>query len=281
MEWFCYAKFPLDANLSDIDALLTQHNIPHRFTEEQGEQLLWITDPNTIPLINQILQGEVQAASSDIIGRSGQGASSNFFANFLTTLFHSPICILTVLLGWAGFIILNFVSSEWVAKHLLFVHSAEVTHFHHYWKLITPAFVHFSWMHVIFNTLWIWEFGSKIEAHIGKFKSLVLFLLIALTSNLIQYFSMKEPGYFGGLSGVVYGYMGFVWYMAKFHQVAFYRMIPQGIFMFMFVWLVLGFSGLIDLFIPGSVANWAHLGGLVGGVALAKIYSLIWPQRQV
>ena len=43
----------------------------------------------------------------------------------------------------------------------------------------------------------------------------------------------------------------------------------------MIIWMVLGFLGLLDLFGFGSVANFAHLGGLVSGIAFAIIYKFI------
>ena len=43
----------------------------------------------------------------------------------------------------------------------------------------------------------------------------------------------------------------------------------------MIIWLILGFIGLLDLFGFGTVANFAHLGGLVSGVMFAMIYKMI------
>ena len=39
----------------------------------------------------------------------------------------------------------------------------------------------------------------------------------------------------------------------------------------MIVWLILGFIGILDLFGFGSVANFAHLGGLISGIIFAMI----------
>jgi GlpG protein len=57
-----------------------------------------------------------------------------------------------------------------------------------WWRLITPTFLHFSLTHLIFNCLWIYILGSKIEVIDGKAVFLALFLISGLSSNLGQYF---------------------------------------------------------------------------------------------
>ena len=51
--------------------------------------------------------------------------------------------------------------------------------------------------------------------------------------------------------------------------------LPSGLYLFMIVWLILGFLGILELFGFGSVANFAHLGGLVSGILFAIIYKNI------
>ena len=48
--------------------------------------------------------------------------------------------------------------------------------------------------------------------------------------------------------------------------------LPPAIYLFMIIWLLLGFIGILDLFGFGSVANYAHLGGLMSGILFAMIY---------
>ena len=50
--------------------------------------------------------------------------------------------------------------------------------------------------------------------------------------------------------------------------------LPPAIYLFMIAWMVLGFMGVLDLFGFGSVANYAHLGGLISGIAFAMIAKL-------
>ena len=79
-----------------------------------------------------------------------------------------------------------------------------------WWRFVTPTLLHFSWMHVVFNCLWIWEFGRRIELSLGSLNLLGLYLTSAVFSNSLQYFA-SGPSIFGGMSGVVYAFMGFIW----------------------------------------------------------------------
>jgi len=90
--------------------------------------------------------------------------------------------------------------------------------------------------------------------------------LMAVASNLGQYL-WSGPSLFGGMSGVVYGLLGYVWIRHKVSprpQLA----IPPGLLGFMLFWLLLGMSGIIDLLMSGSIANAAHAVGLVTGMIL-------------
>ena len=77
-----------------------------------------------------------------------------------------------------------------------------------WWRLITPTFLHFSLTHLIFNCLWIYILGSKIEINDGRGIFLTLFFISGLSSNLGQYFITGDY-LFGGLSGAVYGLLGY------------------------------------------------------------------------
>ena len=48
-----------------------------------------------------------------------------------------------------------------------------------YWRLLTPAFLHFGWLHIVFNGLWLWELGHRVELLLGSRMLLALFLPMA------------------------------------------------------------------------------------------------------
>ena len=131
-------------------------------------------------------------------------------------------------------------------------------------RLLGPAFFHFSLLHVAFNTMWWWQLGGSIEKTLGKMTLINLFLVSAIVSNVGQ-FLVSGP-YFGGLSGVVYALVGFVWWMGWLAPEKGLSL-SKPIIGFLLFWLVLGF---VDL-LPVNVANTAHLLGLLSGCLLALL----------
>jgi GlpG protein len=135
-------------------------------------------------------------------------------------------------------------------------------------RLLGPALFHFSWLHIVFNTMWWWQLGGSVERTLGKGALINLFLITALVSNLGQ-FMVSGPN-FGGLSGVVYGLVGYVWWYGWLAPEK-GLMISKPIIGFLLFWLLLGY---VDV-LPVNMANTAHLLGLVSGCLLAAVNVLL------
>ncbi|NOH72169.1 rhomboid family intramembrane serine protease GlpG [Vibrio pectenicida] len=133
------------------------------------------------------------------------------------------------------------------------------------WRWISHALLHFSIVHIAFNLLWWWQLGGDIEQRLGSGKLIQLFFVSAALSGAGQYW--MEGANFGGLSGVVYALVGYLFILGyKAHHLG--LSIPRPIVGFMLVWLVLGF---VQPFM--AIANSAHLVGLVSGVLLGLVDS--------
>lgn len=140
------------------------------------------------------------------------------------------------------------------------------------YRLITPAFIHLSDLHLVFNLGWWWYLGSRVESLLGKQTLIIVVLLTALASNVAQ--ALFVGTNFAGLSGVNYGLAGFVWFCGTVYKSR-SLYLPNNIFVFLVVWMLLGFADLIPYV---SMANWAHLFGLLAGFGLAML--LVKPQTQ-
>jgi GlpG protein len=138
-----------------------------------------------------------------------------------------------------------------------------------WWRLISPMFIHFSLTHLVFNCLWIYVLGSKIEQIDGHITFINLVIFSSIISNLAQHF-FGESALFGGLSGVIYGLLGYCMIIEIDTKQERYDL-PPALYLFMLIWLILGFLGILNLFGFGNVANYAHLGGLISGIIFAMI----------
>jgi GlpG protein len=128
------------------------------------------------------------------------------------------------------------------------------------WRLITPIFIHFGPLHLLFNMMWLNDLGAMIEKRQGMLKLALLVVVLAIASNLGQYW--VDGPFFGGMSGVVYGLFGYVWLRGHCDPASGLALSPTTVWM-MLVWYFLCLFNLI-----GHVANAAHSVGLVVGVLL-------------
>jgi GlpG protein len=136
--------------------------------------------------------------------------------------------------------------------------------FLHLMKMITPILLHGGLVHLVFNMLWVWEFGRRIEAVQHSWALLILIIVIALFSNTIQ-FLYGGSIFFGGMSGVVYGLFGYIclWQFIDPRK----NLVLPGALIF-FLLLTLFIMTAIDL---DFVADEAHIGGLLTGVFYGAI----------
>ena len=126
------------------------------------------------------------------------------------------------------------------------------------WRLLTPVFLHFDFLHIGFNLMAFVFLGQMIEKRGGTMLLVALFVLSGVGSNLCQYV-FSGPG-FGGLSGIDYALFGFIWMKSRFDPFSGYFLSDQTV-VFALIWLVVCFTGMM-----GPIANIAHLSGLVFGV---------------
>lgn len=265
-------RLPLAVDLSGFVKLLQRMQVPHRVSEEAGEQVLWVSDAiseDVRSLYERFPQGDpdqqLDIPAQAKVQRPG----------FVEQLRHSPmtalVLLLSVLVGAVTLLGDNLDTLHWFT-FLEFRVAGEYIHFTpladslaagQWWRLMTPMLIHFGFLHLAMNGMWYWELGRRIESRQGGINLLGLTLLFSLVSNYGQYL-YGGPSLFGGLSGVLYGLLGHCWIYQLLSPNPAYRL-PRGVLVMMLVWLALCMSGLISMIGFGEIANAAHVGGLLVG----------------
>ena len=174
---------------------------------------------------------------------------------------------LSGLLGNFLFINTNFNNAFSSMEHTFLIE-------HEWWRLLTPTFLHFSITHLAFNCLWIYILGSKIEAYDGKLVFILIFLITSIASNVGEYIWSGQY-FFGGLSGAVYGLLGYCFIIELDSKSSRYDL-PDALYLFMFIWLLVGFTGILSIFGFGNIANAAHLIGMIIGFILGLVAKYTW-----
>lgn len=130
------------------------------------------------------------------------------------------------------------------------------------WRWFSPALLHFSLTHLVFNLMWWWLLAGQFERRLGTAQLVSLALSSALIANVAEYLLVGP--HFGGLSGVVYALFGYFWWAGRLNP-AQGLYLEKGMVAFMLIWMLLGFLDALWV----SMANWAHLGGLLAGCGWA------------
>jgi len=274
---FTALSVDLAEDLLPLSAVLHQRGVPHRIFEESGRQVLKVDQASRIEDVTSLYEAWRSGQFKiELVKKEGSQNSPEF-----VSWRKAPVTLGLVVLSFCGFLLIYLnAPTQWLAQ-LTFTPfntgpGGQVQFYPssgEYWRLITPAFLHFGWLHIVFNSLWLWEFGARVEKVMGPANMLSLFLVIALVSNVAQ-FVFGGPGLFGGMSGVVYGLLGFAWVAG--HLQPQWKIQPAlAIMLFMVGWLVACILGVVSALGFGAIANAAHVGGLLCGAALGAAFGLL------
>lgn len=128
------------------------------------------------------------------------------------------------------------------------------------YRFLTGIFLHGGLLHLLCNSYSLYIIGSQIESYLGRVKYLVIFFFSALCGSLL---SITLGGGVGsiGASGAIFGLMGAMLYFGYYYRVFLGNVVKSQLLPVIALNLFLGFIA------PG-IDNWAHIGGLIGGVLI-------------
>lgn len=129
-----------------------------------------------------------------------------------------------------------------------------------YWRLITPAFLHLSLIHLLVNMFSLFIIGPQIEMFFGKVKCVLIYIIAGFFGNLASFIFSQNPS--AGASGAVFGFMGvlvYIWQKNRNSLDKSYILWVAGTIAYNIFY---GFS-------KSGIDNYAHIGGLIGGYIAA------------
>jgi GlpG protein len=275
------------------DFLHAQH-IPNQVDAEGDSWSVWVhADEDMEPARQWLERFEHDPESPEFIGKAREGARmrrdeeaeqkayagkvkdrAQIFARRNTFL--PPLTISIMILSVLVFALTRLGEKPEQALGLFISTTYELTNVREgqVWRLVTPVFIHFTVWHLVMNLFWILDLGAAMERALGTLRMFLLFVGLAVFSNLFQFYVNLPPVFvrgpaFGGLSGVVFGLIGYTWIRGRLDP-GYGLALSSSTVILSIIWffwcIVSSHSGFV-----GAYANGAHAGGLLMGMLLGWI----------
>ena len=137
------------------------------------------------------------------------------------------------------------------------------------WTLVTYMFLHAGPMHLIFNMLGLYFFGSRVEERLGARSFLTLYFISGISGALLSLI-MGQSALIVGASGGVFGVMlAFAWFWPH-EPIMIWGVLPVPARILVIITTALTLYSQMNPAARGNVAHFAHLGGYVGAFLYLK-----------
>ena len=131
------------------------------------------------------------------------------------------------------------------------------------YRLITATFLHANVMHILFNMYALYLVGPQLEAILGRWRFLSLYLLSALGGSVLGYLIDPLTVVSVGASGAIFGLFGGLLVVAKRYNA---NVAP--------ILALIGINLVLTFVVP-SIDWRAHVGGLVTGTVVTALYAYV------
>lgn len=284
------ASLGIVTNLLRFSQFLQSQGVVHRIVEESGKQVIWVENEEQAKFVKQSLKtwpfelegradGEKENASHlSSSARKTDSFVANLFPKLLKSFRSTPIsfvliftCLLVALISELGS---QTQRVDWLFYPLLASNNlpsllADITSLEIFARSLAPMFLHFGELHLVFNMLWLWYFGKQLEGTHPRLLFAALIILSSFVGNTSQYL-FSHYNNFGGMSGVIYGLVGYAWITHQFMPKS-YLLINSSMFVVFVIALVA-----MEVVASSMIASAAHMGGLVTGLLFGLITVLIY-----
>ena len=160
------------------------------------------------------------------------------------------------------FIITFFIgNTNWIFDTFA-LNSQEVILHNEYYRIFTGAFLHADIFHLLFNMYSLYIIGSQMESFQGKGKYIATYIFSIISASLLSI--ILNRGNSVGASGAIFGLLGAMLAFGLHYRVYLGGVVKSQIIPLIAVNLIIGFAS------GGMIDNWAHIGGLIGGILITN-----------
>ena len=128
-----------------------------------------------------------------------------------------------------------------------------------YYRLFTSIFLHAGIIHLLCNMYSLYVVGPQTESFYGKLKYLFIFVFSGISGNLLSTAFSGNSAVGIGASGAIFGLLGAILYFGYHYRVYLGNVLKSQIIPIIVLNLFMGFM-------ISGIDNFAHIGGLIGGV---------------
>ena len=172
------------------------------------------------------------------------------------------VTTILIVLNILIFLIMMFVDKQNVILSMFCTYGPSIVVNGEFYRLITAVFLHGSIFHLLFNCYSLYVIGSQIESYMGKIKYLVIYIFSALCGSLLSILLNKGSASIGA-SGAIFGLLGSILYFGYHYRVYLGTVIKSQIIPLIMLNLLVGFMN-------SGIDNFAHIGGLIGGILITS-----------
>ncbi len=219
-----------------------------QFSEKTGKVTAGKNQPDKLLGIEKLLAAAAKGKEPQVLLLRDTGEEKKPIATAVIFAVCAVLLLVTMLSPHGEEILTQFGLSRWGIEA------------GQYYRFFTCMFLHGGLLHLASNGVYLYYFGVRAERLLGTGKFLVLYLVSGLCGGLLSV-AFSGGGISIGASGAIYGLLGAMLLLTKKHGSRYTGMNYATM-------LLLAATAICFGFLEPGVDNMAHIGGLLGGMAV-------------